>query len=88
MFLHSKFGVNECNLNNKRSLFMKLLFLLIISFPMFSQSILENSISIIYVDNKSFDDINSTINGDVLPIIYLNNPDFSNLVVSQKKENL
>ena len=64
---------------------MKLLFLLIISFPMFSQSILENSISIIYVDNKSFDDINSTINGDVLPIIYLNNPDFSNLIVSQKK---
>ena len=64
---------------------MKLLFFLIISFPMSAQSILENSINVIYVDNKSIDDIQSTINGDVLPIIYLNNPDFSNLVVSQKK---
>ena len=67
---------------------MKLLFLLIISFPMSAQSILENSINVIYVDNKSIDDIQSTINGDILPVIYLNNPDFSTLVVSEKKNKV
>ena len=67
MFLHSKFGVNECNLNNKRIIYEVVIFINYIFSNVF-QSILENSISIIYVDNKSFDDINSTINGDVFQL--------------------
>ena len=37
------------------------------------------------MDNNSIDDVVSTIDGDILPILYLNNPNFSELIVSKKK---
>ena len=59
--------------------------LLCMSFPLFSQSVFQNTISSIYIDNTNISDISSCEDGDVLPIIYLNIPDFSGLNVSEKK---
>ena len=64
---------------------MKLLFL-IISFPVFSQSIFVDSINLIYVNNKLIEDIHSTQNNVVKPIKYLNIPVFSDLILSEKKQ--
>ena len=54
-------------------------------FPLFSQSVFQNSIKNIIIDNKHISDIESVQGGDVAPIIYINNPNFSNLPVSEKK---
>tara|TARA_Y100000766_G_C18904218_1_gene604960 strand:+ start:1024 stop:1776 length:753 start_codon:yes stop_codon:yes gene_type:complete len=56
-----------------------------ISFPLFSQSVFQNSIKNIIIDNKHISDITSVQDGDVAPIIYINNPNFSDLPVSEKK---
>ncbi len=63
---------------------MKLLILLI-SFPIFSQSTIDSSVDFIYVDNKSIDDIISVKYDYVRPILYKNTPNFSKLPVDKKK---
>ena len=65
---------------------MKWLFICI-SFPLFSQSVFENTIRSIYIDNNNISDISSFKDGDVAPIIYLNIPNFSELTVTEKKLN-
>ena len=58
---------------------------LCISLPILSQSVFQNTISSIYIDNNNISDISSFKDGVVAPIIYLNQPNFSELTVNEKK---
>lgn len=72
---------------NTTSIFIfRLFFVFSISVPSLSQPILDSAIHIIYVDNKSIDDIVSINNANLEPIIYLNIPQFSDLAVKEKKQ--
>ena len=62
-----------------------MLIFLIISFPVFCQPFFENSTDYMYVDNKDINDIVSIKFDNILPIIYINNPIFEDLTVSEKK---
>jgi len=68
-----------------KSFLITLLFCVLLSPHLFSQDVLRNHINIIYVDNQIISDIVSIKDGDALPVVYLNQPDFSDLIVSEKK---
>ena len=61
------------------------MFFILLSPHLFSQDVLRHHINIIYVDNQIISDIVSIKDGDALPVVYLNQPDFSDLIVNEKK---
>lgn len=59
--------------------------ILYVSFPLLSQSVFDNSVNSINIENNNIDDIVSVNNGSVAPFIYTNTPDFSKLIIGAKK---
>tara|TARA_B100000902_G_scaffold383827_1_gene423183 strand:- start:3062 stop:3892 length:831 start_codon:yes stop_codon:yes gene_type:complete len=82
------FGYTKLKLDNilhlEIGLLMSLIFLFISS-SLFSQSIFDNTTSVIYVDNKVISDVVSIKDSGLKPIIYMNKPDFSDLAIMEKK---
>jgi len=63
---------------------MRFVFLLI-SLPLFSQSLIQSNINPIYIDNHTVNDIISLDGNKITPYIYQNTPYFSNLNPLEKK---
>ncbi|RPG60026.1 MAG: hypothetical protein CBD51_001995 [Flavobacteriales bacterium TMED191] len=59
--------------------------MLYLSFPLISQSVFDNSVNSIFIENNTITDIACVNNGDVAPYIYINSIDFSDLIISDKK---
>ena len=66
---------------------MRFVFLLI-SLPLFPQSLIPSNINPIYIDNYTVNDIISLDGNTIPPYIYQNIPYFSNLNPLEKKKNL
>jgi len=64
---------------------MRFVFLLI-SLPLFSQSLIQSNINPIYIDNHTVNDIISLDGNKITPYIYQNTPYFSNLNPLEKKK--
>ena len=65
---------------------MNLLFILVISLPLFSQSILDLNRKPIYLDAVTVEDIKSFSLDSIPPYIYMSIPDLSDLDVKKRKK--